>query len=235
MKTVREVSRITGVSVRALHHYDTIGLLKPSGVTPAGYRLYDDEALRRLQMILLFRELDVPLGEIRRLLDDPAFDRRAALERQLALLRARRERIDGLIALVCELRAEDGAEPELAALAPGHQEPDPPEAPAHGAVQACAAHGCADGDAALLAQFAALGRLRPLPPGDAAVQRQVERLRCYISSNYFSCTLDVFESLGGLYASDAFSGTIDGAGGAGTAAFIAAAISAYCRTAARRA
>ena len=66
-------------------------------------------------------------------------------------------------------------------------------------------------------------------------QRQVERLRCYISSNYFSCTLDVFESLGGLYASDAFSGTIDGAGGAGTAAFIAAAISAYCRTAARRA
>lgn len=69
---------MTGVSVRALHHYDTIGLLKPSGVTPAGYRLYDDEALRRLQMILLFRELDVPLGEIRRLLDDPAFDRRAA-------------------------------------------------------------------------------------------------------------------------------------------------------------
>ena len=118
-------------------------------------------------------------------------------------------------------------------MRPGHQEPDPPEAPAHGAVQACAAHGCADGDAALLAQFAALGRLRPLPPGDAAVQRQVERLRCYISSNYFSCTLDVFESLGGLYASDAFSGTIDGAGGAGTAAFIAAAISAYCRTAAR--
>ena len=57
MKTVREVSRITGVSVRTLHHYDAIGLLKPAQVTEAGYRLYDDAALGRLQTILLFREI----------------------------------------------------------------------------------------------------------------------------------------------------------------------------------
>ena len=61
MKTVKEVSRITGVSVRTLHHYDAIGLLKPTQVTEAGYRLYDDSALARMQSILLFRQLQFPL------------------------------------------------------------------------------------------------------------------------------------------------------------------------------
>ena len=68
MKTVREVSRITGVSVRTLHHYDAIGLLKPAQVTEAGYRLYDDAALGRLQTILLLRELQFPLKEIAKIL-----------------------------------------------------------------------------------------------------------------------------------------------------------------------
>ena len=58
MKTVKEVSNLAGVSVRTLHYYDTIGLLKPTEVTGAGYRLYDDTALERLQAILLFRELE---------------------------------------------------------------------------------------------------------------------------------------------------------------------------------
>ena len=65
MKTVHEVSRISGVSVRTLHHYDAIGLLKPTAVTEAGYRLYDDAALARLQNILLYRELEFPLKEIK--------------------------------------------------------------------------------------------------------------------------------------------------------------------------
>mgnify|MGYP000823437181 CR=1 FL=1 len=69
MKTVKEVSRITGVSVRTLHHYDAIGLLKPTAVTEAGYRLYDDAALKRMQSILLFRELQFPLKDIKRILD----------------------------------------------------------------------------------------------------------------------------------------------------------------------
>ena len=65
MKTVKEVSKLTGVSVRTLHHYDAIGLLKPAETTGAGYRLYDTAALRRLQTILLFRELQFPLKEIK--------------------------------------------------------------------------------------------------------------------------------------------------------------------------
>ena len=79
MRTVKEVSKLTGVSVRTLHHYDAIGLLKPTAVTQAGYRLYDDEALGRLQSILLFRELQFPLKEIQAILDSPGFDRSQAL------------------------------------------------------------------------------------------------------------------------------------------------------------
>ena len=70
MKTVNEVSRLTGVSIRALHHYDAIGLLKPTQVTDAGYRLYDDAALEKLSMILVFRELGLSLKEIARILHE---------------------------------------------------------------------------------------------------------------------------------------------------------------------
>ena len=91
MWTVKQVSRITGVSVRTLHHYDAIGLLRPAKVTDAGYRLYDDAALRRLQNILLFRELQFPLREIKAILDSPNFDPAAALEQQIQLLEMQRQ------------------------------------------------------------------------------------------------------------------------------------------------
>ena len=89
MKTVHEVSRISGVSVRTLHHYDAIGLLKPTAVTEAGYRLYDDAALARLQNILLYRELEFPLKEIKAILDHPEFDEKTALRQQIKLLELR--------------------------------------------------------------------------------------------------------------------------------------------------
>ena len=94
MKTVKEVSRITGVSVRTLHHYDAIGLLKPTAVTEAGYRLYDDAALERMQSILLFRELQFPLKDIKRILDAPDFDPMAALAQQVHLLEMQREHLE---------------------------------------------------------------------------------------------------------------------------------------------
>jgi DNA-binding transcriptional MerR regulator len=98
MKTVKEVSRITGVSVRTLHHYDAIGLLKPSQVTASGYRLYDDTALGRLQTIMLFRELEFPLRDIQKILDSPNFDATAAIQDQIKLLELRRDHLDALIA-----------------------------------------------------------------------------------------------------------------------------------------
>ena len=104
MKTVKEVSAFTGVSVRTLHHYDAIGLLKPSRVTEAGYRLYDDAALQRLQSILLFRTLRFSLKEIGQILDSPHFNPQEALEQQLTMLELQRQQLDETIAHVRKMK-----------------------------------------------------------------------------------------------------------------------------------
>ena len=94
MMTVNEVSKLTGVSIRTLQYYDRIGLLNPAGRTEAGYRLYDDAALERLQQILLFRELEFPLKDIRKILQSPSFDRIMALERQITLLTMKKQHLE---------------------------------------------------------------------------------------------------------------------------------------------
>lgn len=104
MRTVNEVSKQTGVSVRTLHYYDAIGLLKPTEVTEAGYRLYDDTALGRLQNILLFRELQFPLKEIKAILDSPNFDASEALTQQIELLELQHKRLGELIAYAREIQ-----------------------------------------------------------------------------------------------------------------------------------
>ena len=86
MMTVTEIAKQTGISVRTLHHYDAIGLLKPTQVTEAGYRLYDTDALEKLYLILLFREIGFPLKQIRQILDAPDYDRNRVLEQQIALM-----------------------------------------------------------------------------------------------------------------------------------------------------
>ncbi len=98
--TVGEVSELTHVSVRTLHHYDEIGLLHPSGRTPSGYRLYCADDLQRLQQVLLYKELGLSLDAIRRMLDEPSVDRRTELEAQRALLMERRDRTDAVIRAV---------------------------------------------------------------------------------------------------------------------------------------
>ncbi|MDY3918596.1 MAG: MerR family transcriptional regulator [Candidatus Limivivens sp.] len=100
MKTVKEVSQITGVSIRTLRYYDEIGLLKPAKCTEAGYRLYDDKALERLQEILFYRELEIPLAEMKRIMENPGYNREQALLAQRDLLERKRNRLDGIIALI---------------------------------------------------------------------------------------------------------------------------------------
>lgn len=104
MRTVNEVSKITGVSIRTLHYYDEIGLLHPSEITEAGYRLYDDTALERLQQILLFRELEFPLKEIKSILGSKKFDRKKALEQQIELLILKKEHLEELIEFAREIQ-----------------------------------------------------------------------------------------------------------------------------------
>jgi DNA-binding transcriptional MerR regulator len=91
--TVGEIARIAGVTVRTLHHYDEIGLVVPKTRTESGYRLYGDMQVERLQEVLFFRELGLPLEEIRDMVEEPGYDRAAALTRQRALLEAKAERV----------------------------------------------------------------------------------------------------------------------------------------------
>lgn len=100
MRTVKQVSDLTGISIRMLHHYDKIGLLKPSRFTEAGYRLYDDEALETLQQILFFKELDLPLKEIKEIINTPNFDKHQALIKQKKLLILKCKKLKGLIELI---------------------------------------------------------------------------------------------------------------------------------------
>jgi DNA-binding transcriptional MerR regulator len=105
---VKDVSGLSGVSIRTLHHYDQIGLLSPSGRSEVGYRLYSDDDLLRLQQILVQRELGLPLEEIRRQLDDPAFDRVASLRRQRVQLLQRAEHTHAMIRALDAVLAQTG-------------------------------------------------------------------------------------------------------------------------------
>lgn len=100
MKTVKEVSKITGISIRTLRYYDEIGLLKPTKVSEAGYRLYDNRALEKLQEILFYRELEFPLADIKAILEKPNYNKQEALAIQKSLLEHKRNRLNGIIELI---------------------------------------------------------------------------------------------------------------------------------------
>lgn len=103
MKSISQVAKLSGVSIRTLQYYDEIGLLKPSELTAAGYRMYDDNALQTLQQILFFKELGFPLKEIKEILEKPDFDRLAAFKKQKELFLLKRDRLDRLIQLLDRL------------------------------------------------------------------------------------------------------------------------------------
>ena len=103
MKTVKEISEMTGISVRTLHYYDEIGLLRPTAKSEAGYRLYDDKALEMLQQILFFREFDIPLKEIKAVMENPALEKNQILLMQRKMLASKKERLERLIASIDEI------------------------------------------------------------------------------------------------------------------------------------
>ena len=108
MKTVKEVSELTGISIRTLRYYDEIDLLKPAKVTEAGYRLYDESSLKILRQIMFFREMEVPLSEIKVIMKDSESDNRKILETQKMMLEMKRNRLNGIIELISDvLKGED--------------------------------------------------------------------------------------------------------------------------------
>ena len=236
MKTVHEVSQISGVSVRTLHHYDAIGLLRPTAVTEAGYRLYDDTALARLQSILLFRELAFPLKEIKRIMDDPQFDQATALEQQIRLLELQQERLSRLIDLARETMKTGVTHMDFTAFDNSKLEQYAAEVKERwgntAAYQESAQRPAAeqkDAAAGLMAQFARMGRLRTGDPAGQEAQDAVRELQQFITKHFYTCTPEILSGLGQMYtADDRFRASIDAAGGEGTADCAGKAITVYC-------
>lgn len=240
MRTVKEVSRITGVSVRTLHHYDAIGLLKPTEVTKAGYRMYDDTALSRLQSILLFRELQFPLKEIKIILDSPGFDLSEAIAQQIGLLELQYKHIGELITFAREIQNKGVTTMEFDIFNKNRIEDYKAEVikkwgntKAYQEYKqkdtACNEDSYSDITNGLMAIFSELGGLKHLAPGSGEVQKKIQELQEYITGNYYVCTKEILSGLGEMYICDErFKKNIDRAGGDGTAGFASQAISVYC-------
>lgn len=240
MRSVHEVSRIAGVSIRTLHHYDAIGLLSPTKVTEAGYRLYDDAALARLQSILLFRELKFPLGEIKTMLDSPDFDAAEALTQQIELLRLQKERLEAIIEHACALREKGENAMKFEAYDTAKLEEYKAEARSRWGdteafreyekrTEASGEDAMQNSGGEMMSLFAGFGKLMHLDPAENAVQQQVAALQQFITGHYYTCTDAILQGLGQMYTADErFTNNIDAAGGAGTAAFVQKAIEIYC-------
>jgi DNA-binding transcriptional MerR regulator len=225
--------------VRTLHHYDAIGLLKPAQVTEAGYRLYDDAALGRLQTILLFRELQFPLKEIRDLLDTPDFDPMAALDDQIRLLQLRREHLDRLIDHARQIQKTGVMNMDFKAYDTKKLDTYAAEAKKRWGhtdawresqeKQKTQSQEVSDADG-LMDIFRRLGQFREGDPGDSAVQALIRELQQYICDHYYNCTNQILFGLGQMYAAgDEMNENIDRSGGPGTGDFARRAIEIYCK------
>lgn len=239
---IHEVAKRTGVTVRTLHYYDEIGLLKPSEISDAGYRLYDSRALETLQQILFFRELDFSLSTIKEIMTNPGYDKTEALTRHKQLLLQKRNRLDKLIDLVdttlkgendmsfqqfdtteietakkkyaSEVKARWGhtaAYTENEEKVRSYDDPQWKQITGEGEV--------------LLREFS---KNRTIPPDSGEAQALVKKWQEYITLRFYHCTKEILSCLGQMYVGDErFTQNIDQYG-EGTAAFMSAAIEAYC-------
>lgn len=240
MMTVNEVSKLTGVSIRTLQYYDSIGLLKPSEYTESGYRLYDDTSLERLQQILLFKELEFPLKEIKTILDAPNFDRSKALEQQIELLTMKKKHLENLINFARGIKwlgvkkmdftvfdTKKIDEYSKRAQEQWGRSPEYKEFEEN-------ARNWTDEDQQMMMNdfmqmFAEFGQMMTLEPSEKKVQLQVMKLQNYISEHFYHCTKEILSSLGNMYTGGGeFTENIDKVGGQGTAEFTAKAIEVYC-------
>lgn len=242
--TVSETAKLTGISVRTLHYYDEIGLLEPTSITEAGYRFYDEEALAVLQQILLYRELDFSLKEIRDILSAPDYQRRDALKAHKELLILKRKRLGRLIDLIDEMmRGEsdmsfkefDISEIEMAkrrykeevkarwggtdAFAESEEKTAGYDAKKWGEAD--------ERMEEILKKIASCVHDGESPKGKRARQLVIE-WKEYITDYYYKCTDEILSGLAEMYVGDGrFKESMDRAG-EGTAEFLSLAIREYC-------
>ena len=241
MMTVNEVSKLTGVSIRTLQYYDKIGLLHPAKYTEAGYRLYDDAALETLQQILLFRELEFPLKDIKEIISSPDFDRSKALEQQIELLTLKKEHIENLIDLAKGIKLLGVRKMNFDAF-------DTSKIDEY-AAQAKASWGKTSAYKefeektkgrtkeedqrvyqGMIDIFGEFGQIRNTDPASGEAQALVKKLQDYITEHMYTCTKEILSGLGKMYAGGGdFTTNIDRFGGEGTAVFASKAIEIYCK------
>ncbi len=240
MLTVHEVSALTGVSVRALQYYDRIGLLPPATRTEAGYRLYDDGSLERLQQILLFRELEFPLKEIGRIIDSPEFDRTKALAQQIELLTLKKEHLENLINLALGLKLLGVNTLDFKAFDTRKIDEYTQKAretwgntPEYREFEARRGDVTPEQDRAaereMMAIFREFAAAQQDGPASPRAQALVKKLQDFITENFYTCSKQVLAGLGKMYAGGGeFTQNIDACAGEGTAAFVNEAIEVYC-------
>ena len=239
---ISEVAKLTGITVRTLHYYDEVGLLKPSEITEAGYRLYSREDLEILQQILFFRELDFPLSQIKEIMNNPNYDKEEALKKQKELLIQQRQRIEGLIKLI-EKRIEGDnnmsfKEFDMKEIEENKKKYAKEVKERWGTSKAYEEsekktssynkEKWGDINQETSEIFKGFAELRNSDPGSEEVQELVRRWQKYITDNFYTCTNEILSGLGLMYVEDErFKENLD-KNGEGTAKLMAEAIKIYC-------
>ncbi len=240
MMTVNDVSKLTGVSIRTLQYYDQIGLLKPTELTKSNYRLYDDAALEKLQQILLFRELEFPLKDIKEIVNRSDFDKTKALEQQIELLQLKKEHIENLLNMCQYLKVRGVRKLNFSAFDTGKLDEYARKAkeqwgntPEYKEYSEKSKNWTKEYESGLMADFSKLfeefGTMKKMDPASETVQNQVKRVQDFITENLYTCTNDILYGLGTGYAGGGeMTENIEKMGGEGTAEFIFEAIKIYC-------
>ena len=240
MKTVNEVSKLAGVSIRTLQYYDKIGLLRPTEYTEAGYRLYDDTALERLHRILLFRELEFPLKDIKEIVSRSDFDKKKALDQQIKLLELKKEHIDNLLNMCRDLKKRGVKNLSFTAFDSSKIEEYSRMAkeqwgktPAYKEFEEKSKNRTKEDEKNLMGElmkiFEEFGSIKEKEPSSKEAQALAKKLQDFITENMYTCTKEILSGLGKWYVSgDEVTDNIENAGGAGTAEFASKAIQIYC-------
>ncbi len=243
MKTVKQVSDLTGLSVRMLHYYDEIGLFKPSQVSESGYRLYSDSDLEILQQILFFKELDFPLKEIKLIMESPSFDKQKALKSHKHLLTLRRDRLNKLIELVDKtMKGElemSFKEFDISEIEKSQKKYAKEIKELYGNTDAFKEYlqksekydknSWSQIEKGIEQIFKSFANVMDKGPDSSEAQELVKQWQNYITQNFYECTNDILKGLGKMYIKDErFLKNID-KHQQGLAKFISEAIEIYCK------
>lgn len=241
MKTIKAVSKIAGISVRTLQYYDKIGLLHPTDYSDLGYRLYSDNDLITLQHILLFKELEFPLNEIKEIINSDNFDRDIALEQQIKLLTLKKEHLENLILFAKGVKLlgvdymnfsafdtkkiDEYAKQAKESWGHTNEFKEFEEKQKNRSTEETKTV-----NQQLMMIFAEFGKVKSENHDAEVVQALVKKLQNYISDNFYRCSNEILSGLGKMYAGGGdFTKNIDEFAGEGTAVFVNKAIEYYCK------